>query len=152
MRVASVFGTRLDAMILAYVVKAQENSPNIESLICSTGQRREKFVPQLKVFNIKPDDDLATLLPGQNLISFFSRTLANMSEQYDKLSPDRVRVPGENTTAGLQLFTTRTLSVTLRPEPFNSLNLIVKKLWTYVGIICGNRNFSPLFHAPSATA
>jgi UDP-N-acetylglucosamine 2-epimerase (non-hydrolysing) len=100
MRVVSVFGTRPEAIKMAPVIKALEDSPNIESIVCSTGQHREMLIPLLKVFDIKPDYDLALLLPGQNLNSLFSRTLAKMSDLFDTLAPDRVLVHGDTTTAG----------------------------------------------------
>jgi UDP-N-acetylglucosamine 2-epimerase (non-hydrolysing) len=100
MRVVSVFGTRPEAIKMAPVIKALNDHPGIESIVCSTGQHREMLPPILELFGIKPDHDLDVMLPGQGLNTLFSRTLARMSSFLEDVTPDRILVHGDTTTAG----------------------------------------------------
>jgi UDP-N-acetylglucosamine 2-epimerase (non-hydrolysing) len=100
MRIVSVFGTRPEAIKMAPVIKALENAPDIESIVCSTGQHREMLKPLLELFDIKPDLDLDVLVPGQGLNELFSRSLAKLSDVFNETKPDRVLVHGDTTTAG----------------------------------------------------
>jgi UDP-N-acetylglucosamine 2-epimerase (non-hydrolysing) len=84
---------------MAPVVKALQNCPEIESIVCSTGQHKEMLAPVFELFGIKPDHDLGVMEPGQTLNSLFARTLAKTSQLYEELKPDRVLVHGDTTTA-----------------------------------------------------
>ena len=100
MRVVSVFGTRPEAIKMAPVIQALDNLSGVESVVCSTGQHREMLTPILDLFGIKPDHDLDVMVPGQSLNALFSRTLAKMSDFLQDVSPDRILVHGDTTTAG----------------------------------------------------
>lgn len=99
MRVVSVFGTRPEAIKMAPVVKALENFPGIDSIVCSTGQHKEMLAPVLKLFDIVPDHELSVMQPGQTLNSLFARTLTKTAELLEDTKPDRVLVHGDTTTA-----------------------------------------------------
>ena len=100
MRVVSVFGTRPEAIKMAPVIAALSDCPNIESIVCSTGQHREMLVPVLEFFDIKPSYELDVMQTGQTLNSLFARTLTRASELFEAIKPDRVLVHGDTTTAG----------------------------------------------------
>lgn len=107
MKVLSVFGTRPEAIKMAPVVLALENSPNIESLVCVTAQHREMLDQVLGIFDITPDYDLDLMKPGQDLFDITVRVLTGMREVLRQAKPDVVLVHGDTTTcfaAGLAAF------------------------------------------------
>ena len=57
-KVLSVFGTRPEAIKMAPLVRALEQSGEIESLFCVTAQHREMLDQVLSAFAIEPQYDL----------------------------------------------------------------------------------------------
>lgn len=54
-----VFGTRLEAIKMAPLVKKLQQYPNdFRTVVCVTGQHREMLDQVLQIFDIKPDYDL----------------------------------------------------------------------------------------------
>ena len=51
-KVMSVFGTRPEAIKMAPLVKALENDPQIESVLCVTAQHREMLDQVLELFGL----------------------------------------------------------------------------------------------------
>jgi len=85
---------------MAPVVKALMKQPEIETIVCSTGQHREMLKPILDLFKISCDHDLDVMVPGQDLNALFSRTLFRTGELLSKVGADRLLVHGDTTTAG----------------------------------------------------
>lgn len=99
MKVLSVFGTRPEAIKMAPLVKALQRAPDIESVVCVTGQHQEMLMQVLKFFSIKPDHHLSLMAPDQQLNGLASRMLGALDSVFQCVQPDRILVHGDTTTA-----------------------------------------------------
>ncbi len=64
MKVLCVFGTRPEAIKMAPVVLALQESRDIEVRVCVTAQHREMLDQVLQLFDIVPAFDLNIMTPG----------------------------------------------------------------------------------------
>ncbi|MCF6806998.1 UDP-N-acetylglucosamine 2-epimerase (non-hydrolyzing) [Thiotrichales bacterium 19S9-12] len=97
-KVLSVFGTRPEAIKMAPVIKALEESDYHQSIICVTGQHREMLDQMLDLFELKADYDLDIMQPGQSLSMIASRTISLLDPILQKEKPDWVIVQGDTTS------------------------------------------------------
>jgi UDP-N-acetylglucosamine 2-epimerase (non-hydrolysing) len=97
-RVMTIFGTRPEAIKLAPVLGALEESPQFEPVVVVTGQHREMLAQVLDLFSIMPDHDLGILEPRQTLTSVMTRALAGLEPLLEAERPDAVLVQGDTTT------------------------------------------------------
>ncbi|HZB27781.1 MAG TPA: UDP-N-acetylglucosamine 2-epimerase (non-hydrolyzing), partial [Gemmatimonadales bacterium] len=66
-RVLSVFGTRPEAIKMAPVVHALQQSPEqFESIVCVSAQHRAMLDQVLRVFGLSTDHDLDLMTAGQS--------------------------------------------------------------------------------------
>ena len=98
-KVMLVFGTRPEAIKMAPLVKEFKNTPQIETLVCVTGQHREMLDQVLHIFDIHPDFDLNIMKQGQDLYDVTSRVLLGMRDILGNVKPDAVFVHGDTTTS-----------------------------------------------------
>ncbi len=106
-KVLSIFGTRPEAIKMAPVVKALEQTEGIDSLVAVTAQHREMLDQVLALFNITPDFDLDIMKANQDLFDITSRILIGLRTVLSECKPDIVLVHGDTTTcfaAGLAAF------------------------------------------------
>lgn len=96
--VASVLGTRPEAIKLAPVIRALEREPDIDSRVLATAQHRELLDQALRPFSIVPDVDLHLMRPGQSLADLTQRVMQGMDRALDSERPDFVLVQGDTTT------------------------------------------------------
>lgn len=96
--VATVFGTRPEAIKLAPVIKALAASSDLRSRVIVTAQHRELLDQALAPFGIVPDVDLDLMQPGHTLAELTSRVLLGMDEVLASERPDLVLVQGDTTT------------------------------------------------------
>jgi UDP-N-acetylglucosamine 2-epimerase (non-hydrolysing) len=96
--VASVFGTRPEAIKLAPVIRAVEADPELRSRILVTAQHRDLLDQTLAPFEIVPDIDLDLMRPGQTLSELSGRVLDGMDRVLAEEKPDLVLVQGDTTT------------------------------------------------------
>ena len=95
-----VFGTRPEAIKMAPLVKEfQKQTEYFKTVVCVTGQHREKLDQVLSIFNIVPDYDLNIMKQGQDLYDVTSRVLLGMRDVLREVSPDVVLVHGDTTTS-----------------------------------------------------
>jgi UDP-N-acetylglucosamine 2-epimerase (non-hydrolysing) len=99
MKLLTVFGTRPEAIKMAPLVRALASEPEIESLVCVTGQHREMLDQVLGLFGISPDFDLGLMEPGQSLNGLVARAIARLDAILGECRPDRVLVHGDTSTA-----------------------------------------------------
>jgi UDP-N-acetylglucosamine 2-epimerase (non-hydrolysing) len=99
MKILTVFGTRPEAIKMAPVVKALQNSQEFSVSICVTAQHRDMLDQVLDLFEIKPDYDLNIMLPGQDLFDVTSNVLLGMKKVLLEAKPDLVLVHGDTTTS-----------------------------------------------------
>ena len=93
-----VFGTRPEAIKMAPVVKALEQTDSVNSFVCVTAQHRKMLDQVLDLFDITPDYDLDIMSPGQDLYSLTANILIQLRDVYKEVKPDIVLVHGDTTT------------------------------------------------------
>lgn len=96
--VLSIFGTRPEAIKMAPVVKALEETVGIESKVLVTAQHREMLDQVLELFRIEPDYDLNVMKANQDLFDITARILLELRDALDQCRPDLVLVHGDTTT------------------------------------------------------
>jgi len=94
-----VFGTRPEAIKLAPLIFEVSARPNLEALVCVTGQHREMLDQVLSVFQLKPDWDLNLMREGQDLSGLTSRLFRDLAPVMESAQPDIVLVQGDTTSA-----------------------------------------------------
>ncbi|MDW8800656.1 UDP-N-acetylglucosamine 2-epimerase (non-hydrolyzing) [Clostridium sp. A1-XYC3] len=97
-KVITIFGTRPEAIKMAPLVKALEQSDKVENKVCVTAQHREMLDQVLELFNIQPDFDLNIMKAKQSLTGITTRVLEGLEEVFIKEKPDLVLVHGDTTT------------------------------------------------------
>ncbi|OGO66489.1 MAG: UDP-N-acetylglucosamine 2-epimerase [Chloroflexi bacterium RBG_19FT_COMBO_50_10] len=98
LRVLSIFGTRPEAVKMAPVVQALENTPGITSFVCVTAQHRQMLDQVLGLFNIVPQVDLNLMQPDQNLANLTAEIFTHLDPVLADLKPDWILVQGDTTT------------------------------------------------------
>lgn len=98
-RVLVVFGTRPEAIKLAPVVTALRAMPDLETVVCSTGQHRDMVAQVLPSLGLTPDIDLDLMQPGQSLHSVVADVLRHVGEVVDRIAPGLVVVHGDTGSA-----------------------------------------------------
>ncbi len=99
MKVMSVFGTRPEAIKMCPLVLEMEKYPEIESVVCLTGQHREMLDQVMQIFGIKAQYDLNIMRPKQTLTTITTSVLEKMEDVLAKEKPDIVLVHGDTTTS-----------------------------------------------------
>jgi UDP-N-acetylglucosamine 2-epimerase (non-hydrolysing) len=99
LKILSVFGTRPEAIKMAPVVKALEDTPGMESIVCVSGQHRSMLEQVLELFDIRPRYDLALMTANQTLNGLASRLIFSFDDVLAQERPDYVLVHGDTTTA-----------------------------------------------------
>lgn len=97
-RIMSVFGTRPEAIKMCPLVKALQDHPQCESIVCVTGQHREMLDQVLKIFQVRPDFDLEIMEPNQTLSTITTKILERIEPIFKVEKPDMVLVHGDTTT------------------------------------------------------
>lgn len=98
MKLLLVFGTRPEAIKMAPLVRALQQSPKLKVKVCVTAQHRQMLDQVLQLFDIKPDFDLNLMRPGQTLTQLTCNILQGMEAVYTQYKPDWVLVHGDTTT------------------------------------------------------
>jgi len=99
MKVLTIFGTRPEAIKMAPLVQALNDSRDFKSAVCVTAQHRHMLDQALATFGIVPDYDLDLMRPNQNLNSLTSAVLTELPAVLCASKPDVVLVHGDTTTA-----------------------------------------------------
>jgi UDP-N-acetylglucosamine 2-epimerase (non-hydrolysing) len=99
LRVASVVGTRPEAIKMVPVLRELRKHPQIEAKLISTAQHREMLDQVFGLFEIEPDIDLHVMKPNQSLNLIVERAVHGLDEALGSLSPDVLLVQGDTTTA-----------------------------------------------------
>jgi UDP-N-acetylglucosamine 2-epimerase len=98
-RALVILGTRPEAIKLGPVIlELQKPDSGFRVRVTVTGQHRELLAAPLQTFDIVPDDDLASMRPGQGLASSASRILAGLEGVIARRRPDVVVVQGDTTS------------------------------------------------------
>ncbi|MEV7637979.1 UDP-N-acetylglucosamine 2-epimerase (non-hydrolyzing) [Pseudarthrobacter enclensis] len=97
--VMPIFGTRPEAIKMAPVVAALEESQQLRTVVTVTGQHREMLDQVNDLFGITPDHDLNILQHGQTLSGIMTRTMEGLENLFSHEKPDAVLVQGDTTTS-----------------------------------------------------
>jgi UDP-N-acetylglucosamine 2-epimerase (non-hydrolysing) len=97
MKIATVFGTRPEAIKMAPIVKELERR-KLDHLTIVTAQHRQMLDQELEVFNIKPDYDLDIMEHDQDLFYVTTSVLQEIKPVLQKERPDVLLVQGDTTT------------------------------------------------------
>jgi UDP-N-acetylglucosamine 2-epimerase (non-hydrolysing) len=98
MKIVSVFGTRPEAIKMAPVIREIARHPEIEHVVCVTGQHREMLDQALDVFKITPDRDLRLMGSSSRLGDLAGNALSALTDVLAKESPDLILVQGDTAT------------------------------------------------------
>ena len=94
-----IYGTRPEAIKMAPIVKALQNSPDFQCVVTVTGQHREMLDQVNEIFDIVPDHDLNIIQPRQTLNGILTRTVEGLDAMFAENAPDAVVVQGDTTTS-----------------------------------------------------
>ena len=97
--IMSIFGTRPEAIKMAPIVSALQESALFRCIVTVTGQHREMLDQVNELFGIVPDHDLDILQPGQSLSAIMTRTIDGLETLFAGSRPDAVVVQGDTTTS-----------------------------------------------------
>ena len=97
-KVMAVYGTRPEAIKVAPVVQAMQQSGHLDPVVVVTGQHREMLDQVNSLFGITPDHDLDIISSRQSLEDITTRTLQGLAPLMDRERPELVLVQGDTTT------------------------------------------------------
>ena len=97
-KIMLVFGTRPEAIKMCPLVKELKTRPDVQTLVCVTGQHRGMLQQVLDAFDVVPDYDLAIMQDRQTLFDITTRVLEGMKGVLEKERPDAVLVHGDTST------------------------------------------------------
>jgi UDP-N-acetylglucosamine 2-epimerase (non-hydrolysing) len=95
----TIYGTRPEAIKMAPLIRALDDSPLFEPVVAVTGQHRTMLDQVNSLFGIVPQHDLELMVPGATLTQISARVLAAVSRLLDLAAPDAVVVQGDTSTA-----------------------------------------------------
>lgn len=93
-----IFGTRPEVIKLYPLIEAMQSDPDIQPIVCSTGQHRELMQPILELFRITPDLDLSLMAEKPDLNSLTSLAIKKIGDKMKMLSPNLTVVHGDTAT------------------------------------------------------
>ena len=93
-----IYGTRPEAIKMAPVIAALQESDVFDCKVVSTGQHREMLDQVNHLFGIEPDIDLNIMRPNQGLCGILTRTIDGLDELFKEEKPAAVIVQGDTTT------------------------------------------------------
>ena len=97
-KILSVIGTRPEAIKMAPVIRAVEESGEADHRLALTGQHTSMVDQVLSVFDISADYDLELMTPGQSLYDIGGACLAGLREVVADFDPDVTVVQGDTAT------------------------------------------------------
>ncbi|THJ64975.1 UDP-N-acetylglucosamine 2-epimerase (non-hydrolyzing) [Arthrobacter echini] len=97
--VMPIFGTRPEAIKVAPIIRALQESRELDCVVTVTGQHREMLDQVLGLFGIVQDHDLNILQHGQTLSGIMTRTIDGLDSLLAVSRPDAVVVQGDTTTS-----------------------------------------------------
>ncbi|MBO4449694.1 MAG: UDP-N-acetylglucosamine 2-epimerase (non-hydrolyzing) [Clostridiales bacterium] len=94
-----VFGTRPEAIKMCPLVKELQKRDGIRTVVAVTGQHRQMLDQVLKIFEVKPDYDLAIMKDKQTLFDITGSVLTGIRDVITECRPDLVLVHGDTSTS-----------------------------------------------------
>lgn len=97
-KILLVFGTRPEAIKMCPLVNELKERPNIETIVCVTGQHRQMLDQVLEAFHVTPDYDLSIMKEKQTLFDITAGILTRIRTILEQVRPDVVLVHGDTST------------------------------------------------------
>ena len=98
LHVAVVLGTRPEAIKMAPVIRAMENSPLFSPVVISTGRHRELLEQMLRRLRLTVTHDLAAIREGRQLSALTDRLINGLGAVIRDERPDLVMAQGDTNT------------------------------------------------------
>lgn len=98
-KIAVVFGTRPEAIKMAPVYRAANETPGLRPVLVSTGQHTDLLRGALASFGLKPDHELSVMTCNQTLGGTAAKILERCTSLFEEIRPAAVLVQGDTTTA-----------------------------------------------------
>lgn len=98
-RIMSVFGTRPEAVKMCPLVLELQKHPEIENIVCLTGQHREMLDQVMGIFQIRAQYDLDIMRPKQTLTAITASVLEKFEKVLAAQKPELVLVHGDTSTS-----------------------------------------------------
>jgi UDP-N-acetylglucosamine 2-epimerase (non-hydrolysing) len=98
-KIMVIFGTRPEAIKMCPLVNELRTRPDIQTLVCVSGQHRSMLDQVLEAFGVEPDYDLSIMKENQTLFDITNAILEKIREVLVKESPDIILVHGDTTTS-----------------------------------------------------
>lgn len=98
-KIMIVFGTRPEAIKMCPLISELKLRPNINTVVCVTGQHKQMLNQVLDAFGIVPDYDLSIMKEGQTLFDITSSIMTLIKDVLEESKPDVVLVHGDTSTA-----------------------------------------------------
>lgn len=97
-KIMAVFGTRPEAIKMAPLVKALKEDPEIEDIVCLSGQHAEMLSQVMDFFQLEADYNLEVMQAHPKLPQVYARVLDGLTEVIEKEKPDLIMVHGDTAT------------------------------------------------------
>lgn len=97
-KILAIVGTRPEAIKMAPVILALQQSNWAKVRVLATAQHRDMLDQVLRLFEITPDIDLNIMQPNQDLSELTARLLTKLGETFRYEKPDAVLAQGDTTT------------------------------------------------------
>lgn len=97
-KILVLFGTRPEAIKMCPLVLELKSRPELETIVCVTGQHREMLDQVLQAFKVSPDYDLSIMHAQQSLFDITSNILMGIETVLTEVEPDLVLVHGDTST------------------------------------------------------
>lgn len=99
MKIMLIFGTRPEAIKMCPLIKELQKHPELETIVCLTGQHREMLEQVMRIFGIDADENLDIMRPGQTLSDITGRVISGIDGMIGKYRPDVILVHGDTSTS-----------------------------------------------------
>ena len=97
-KVMLVFGTRPEAIKMCPLVNELKKRPELQTIVCVTGQHRQMLDQVLEAFHVVPDYDLSIMKDKQTLFDVTVNILERIKAVLETEKPDVVLVHGDTST------------------------------------------------------
>ncbi len=97
-KVMLVFGTRPEAIKMCPLVKELHTRPDLQTVVCVTGQHRQMLDMVLETFGVKPEYDLDIMKDRQTLFDVGTGILEGIKPVLERERPQVVLVHGDTST------------------------------------------------------
>ena len=98
-KVMLIFGTRPEAIKMCPLVLEMRKHPELETVVCVTGQHRQMLDQILECFHVEPKYDLSIMQKNQTLFDVTVNILTRLKDILETEKPDVVLVHGDTSTA-----------------------------------------------------